>query len=394
MVDTELEDGASNREETGNAAPKKAKNRILTIGLPLLILVAATGGLLWWLNARNYVSTDDAYIDAHVVRIAPQIAGVVSDLTVEPNQRVDAGDLLVAISPDTVMPVVEGQRAGISEARARASEARSAVQAARAQQQRAAAAVRQAQADMAHAQDTLDRLLNARSLDAGAVAQNDIVAARTSVANAGAALAAARSDASAANAQLANARSGEQAARAAIEAADAQAAGGQVALDQTRIAAPMAGSIANISINQGSYVSPGLQMMALVPDELWVTANFKETDLDSITVGDNVSIAIDAYPGRSFAGELIQYSAPRGKNFSFCPRRTRPAISLRWCSAFRCALSLPKSCLQIWSLALACRWCPRSESGNSGDEPWRAPPPPITNGPTNGRRRVNAARGC
>lgn len=319
MVDTELEDGASNREETGNAAPKKAKNRILTIGLPLLILVAATGGLLWWLNARNYVSTDDAYIDAHVVRIAPQIAGVVSDLTVEPNQRVDAGDLLVAISPDTVMPVVEGQRAGISEARARASEARSAVQAARAQQQRAAAAVRQAQADMAHAQDTLDRLLNARSLDAGAVAQNDIVAARTSVANAGAALAAARSDASAANAQLANARSGEQAARAAIEAADAQAAGGQVALDQTRIAAPMAGSIANISINQGSYVSPGLQMMALVPDELWVTANFKETDLDSITVGDNVSIAIDAYPGRSFAGRIDSIQRAAGQEFQLLP---------------------------------------------------------------------------
>lgn len=319
MTDSTVGNGAGDKPGIGGHEDGKLKGRLFKVGLSLLVLVAAIGGVAWWLDARNYVSTDDAFIDAHVVRVAPQIAGVVSDLAVEPNQRVAAGDLLVAISPDTVMPLVEGQRAGINEARARANEALSGVRAAQAQKERAAAGLQQARANAARAKDSLDRLLKARSMDEGAVAQNEIVAARTAVANAGAALAVARSEASAADAQFANARSAEQAARAAIDAADAQAASGQVALDQTKISAPMAGSIANISINQGSYVTPGLQMMALVPDDLWVTANFKETDLDRVRVGDSVEIEIDAYPGRSFSGRVDSIQRAAGQEFQLLP---------------------------------------------------------------------------
>lgn len=294
------------------------KKGFLLIGLVVLVMLIAGGGA-WWLHSRKYETTDDAFIDAQVVRIAPQIAGVVSELRVQPNDRVEAGALLASIAPDNVMPEVARQRAGVSEARAQAGSTRANVQSAQAALQRANAAVSEARARYNNARSTLSRLKAAREMNQGSVAANDIDTAQTALDTAQAALASAQGAAEAARAQLAGARAAVASADAAIRSAEAQAQGGQVSLDQTRIVAPMAGSIAKLSINTGSYVAPGMQMMALVPDQLWVTANFKETQLARIHVGDPVDITIDAYPDRHFSGKVDSIQRAAGQEFQLLP---------------------------------------------------------------------------
>lgn len=294
------------------------KQRVLAIAAAVLVVVAI-GGTLWWLHARQYVSTDDAFIDAQVVRIAPQLAGVVDELPVSPNQHVDAGTLLVSISPDTVMPQIARQQAGISEAQAQAGTVRASVGSAQAALTRARAAVADAQGQYDNARSTLARLQSASKADSNSVAGTELDAARAAYDSARARLQSARGDVAAATAQLAAARQSVRSADAAIRSAKAQADSGKVSLDQTRITAPMAGSIANITVNRGSYVAPGLQMMALVPDRMWVTANFKETELAKIHVGDPVDISIDAYPDRHFSGKVASIQRAAGQEFQLLP---------------------------------------------------------------------------
>lgn len=309
---------AEDTEESDDTSSGVNKRKVAAIALPVL-LVLALGGFFWWLHSRHYVSTSDAFIDAQVVRVAPQVAGVVSDLPVQPNQHVRQGELLVAISPDTVLPVVARQEADVSDARARAGASREGVRRAEAARQTAAAAVARAEAQESKARKDLSRLLAAKKLNPDSVAAMDIDAARTALSDASARLTSARSDAKAASAAFASAQLAVRSADAGVRSAQAQAEGGKVSLDQTRIVAPMNGSIANLSINRGSYVSPGLQMMALVPDDLWVTANFKETELNKIHVGDQVSIKIDAFPGHKFAGKVASIQRAAGQEFQLLP---------------------------------------------------------------------------
>ena len=312
-------DGDGESPVEGRNSPSGGNGRkVLRVAVPV-VLILAIGGLLWWLHARHYVSTNDAFVDAQVVRIAPQVAGVVSELRVQPNEHVEPGSLLVAIAPDTVLPVIARQKADISEARAQASATRASVQSAQAARQKASAAVSQAEAQYRKAKSDLARLMKARKMSPDSVAASDVDAVRTALDSAKARLISARGDADAATAELASARLKVQSANAVIRSAQAQAEGGKVSLDQTRIVAPMSGSIANIAINRGSYVAPGLQMMALVPDNLWVTANFKETQLSKIHVGDPVDIKIDAYPGRTFAGKVDSIQRASGQEFQLLP---------------------------------------------------------------------------
>ena len=312
--DNETSDTSKTPAGKSNGNRKKAL-RIATAAFLFVVL----GSALWWLHARHYETTSDAFIDAQVVRISPQVAGIVSELPTRPNQHVTPGQLLVAIAPDTVLPEIAKQQAGVVQAQAQAASARSGIASAQASRTAAAASAAAARAQMEKAEQDLARLENLKKIDPGDVSQAQLDAAQAAAATARAQYSAGSESAREAEANLASARQQASSANAATRSAQASAESGQVSLDKTHITAPMAGYIADISINRGSYVAPGLQMMALVPDDLWITANFKETQLAKIHVGDPVSIKIDAYPNRHFSGRVDSIQRATGQEFQLFP---------------------------------------------------------------------------
>lgn len=283
------------------------------------VLLAAVVGMLLWLNSRNYVSTDDAFIDAQIVHIAPQVAGVIDALAVVPNQHVEPGDLLASINPDTTTALLIQQQAGLAQGEAQTGEARAQFAGAEAALTRAEADLAAQQAQALRAQRDFDRLIAAQRRDEAVVAETQIDTARSQLQTARAQVASARGAVASARAQLESARDAIRSAEAQRRAAAARVAQAQLGVGQSRITAPLAGHVTNIAVNKGSYVSPGTQIMALVPDDLWVTANFKETQLAVIRPGQPVKITIDAYPGVTFTGKVASIQRGAGQAFQLFP---------------------------------------------------------------------------
>ena len=218
------------------------------------------GGAYWW-HASGRVSTDDAFIEGRIVRIAAQVAGRVEKLAVTDNQWVKARDLLVQLDDREYRAQAEQ-----AEAEARAAEV----------------AAENAAADARRAEQLFARQLIARqALDA--------------------ALAATRMRA------------------AEAEAARKRAAEAALKLSYTRITAPEAGRVTRRTVEEGAYVQVGQILMSIVPNDFWVIANFKETQLTRIRPGQPVEIKVDAYPGMVLRGHVDSVQAGTGSRFSLLP---------------------------------------------------------------------------
>lgn len=261
------------------------------IGLAVIGLVAVAGGILWWLNARQYVSTDDAFIDTHIAYIAPQIAGRIKTIYVTDNEMVRVGQKLADIDPASA-------RAQYQQAQAQKEQAETALAEAKAQAKSAAAKTVQANQD-------LKRYRALQRHDSAAVSrlQMDslVAAARTAAANQ-----------NAAEQQIAGAK-------AQIKVAKARLATSALNLSYTKIVAPVAGHVTKRNIAIGDYVSPGQDMMAIVPLKLWVTANFKESEINGMHKGDPATISIDACGGDEVKGHVNSIQRGAGQAFQILP---------------------------------------------------------------------------
>ena len=307
------------QEDTEGTEGKSSKKTWIKIAAIVVIVLIAIFGFRAWNHSRHYVSTEDAFLDAQVVRISPQIAGTIEKLDVNSNQPVKAGDLLLRISPDTLRPKLEGGRAGVASAQAQLSEARSRVTSAQAACRAARSQVGEPASKLSEAQSDLARLEQARSRDPATVAAQDIDTAHSAVASARAALQSARANADQVCSQAQSAQEAVRSAQAGIASAKAEKQGAQVTFDQSEIRAPFPGWVANLSVNTGSYVTPGSQMLALVPKQIYVTANFKETDLAKLKVGDAVTVKVDAYPDRTLNAKIASFQRAAGQEFQLLP---------------------------------------------------------------------------
>lgn len=283
------ERGASQTE--ASAARKFFRRPLVGAGVAIVVLAVVLGGILWWLNARKYETTDDAFIDTHIVQISPQIAGQVIRIYVADNQLVRAGQPLVDIDP-------RDPTARLNQLLAQAAQADTQIAQARAAEAGAAAQAANAARDLA-------RYLYLKRTTPAAVAQQQIDQAQAAAKNA-----AAQRDA--AEAQI----SGAQAQIKILKAQEAQA---RLSLSYTRIVAPVNGHIAQRSVALGNYVSPGQQLMALVPLQLWVTANYKETQLAHMRVGQPVTIGVDACPDAGLRGRIDSIQRGAGQAFGILP---------------------------------------------------------------------------
>jgi membrane fusion protein (multidrug efflux system) len=293
------------------------RRRLPRFLLAIALSAAAVGAFVWWREARRWETTDDAFIDVHMVHIAPQVAGRVAHVLVKDNQLVKQGELLVQIDPADLKAKLDQALANEANAAASLTEAKAqrAVQQVNIEQSRAQIGVAEANAGIAVIQQKRDRALAA----ARAISTQQLDDANANARSTAANLVAARKKEASDEAELAVTAGQIAAARANLESATAQVEEARLNLSYTRVVAPEAGRIARKNVSSGDYVQTGQDLMALVPVHLWITANFKETQLQRMRVGQPVEIRVDAYPGQVFKGHVDSFQPGSGAAFSLLP---------------------------------------------------------------------------
>jgi membrane fusion protein (multidrug efflux system) len=314
--DGKKDDDGKDDEDDG---PPLWKRPVFWIVLIAVAAVLIIGGTLFWLHKRQYASTDDAFVDAHVVRIAAEVQGKLTHVAGADNRHVQAGTLLATIEPYASSATLDQAKAQALQADAGIQQAEAQVASAQAQRQQAAAQARDPAAQAAKAAADLKRYLALRQLDPLAVSGTQIDQARAQADASAAQAAAARRAIDNADAQIEVAQKQVKAARAQKGAAEAQIASARVTVGHLDIRAPVSGQVVNRTVNLGSYVSPGTQLMAIVPDAIYITANFKETQITRMRPGQPVDISVDAFPDIPFKGHVDSIQRGAGQAFALLP---------------------------------------------------------------------------
>jgi len=294
------------------------RKRMLLLLLPALLAVAAYGGWDWWRDWRFQQSTDDAYIQADVSLISPKIEGYIKEVRVQDNEQVKAGQVLFVIDDsDYAARVAQAQAAVTSE------EAMVATFATRHEYQeaminQAAAEVDAAQAEVTRADQDQKRYVSLVTSDVAT--RQRFETAEADAKKAAAALLKTQAALTAANEQLAviDAQKREEEARLLQARATLRLA--QNDLDNTVIRAPVDGVAGNRAGQTGQYVKAGTQLLSLVPlPQVYVTANFKETQLTLMRPGQPAQVSVDAYPDHVIQGHVESFAPGSGAQFSLLP---------------------------------------------------------------------------
>jgi membrane fusion protein, multidrug efflux system len=311
-----------NPAEVVEARPKRRRIPVIVVGV--LALALAVWGLNRYLYSRHHVSTDNAQIDGHITLIAPRIAAFVTRVLVDDNQHVQAGDTLVVLDDRDLKVRLQQAEADLHEAeaavgsRGRAGQTQAELQATRAEAASAQASVSAAEADYHKAAVDVERYRKLAAQKIVSAQQFD--AAEAAAAQAAAKLEAARRQAAAAGSQVSASGAAVRSADARLAAAQAAVSNAGLQLSYAYITAPVAGIVAKRNAEVGALVQVGQTLMSIVPDEnVWVTANLKETQLTHVRVGDRAEFTVDAYPGRSFEGQVESLSPATGARFALLP---------------------------------------------------------------------------
>jgi membrane fusion protein (multidrug efflux system) len=280
------------------------------------VIALIIAGLLFWRHSSRHETTDDAFIDGQASRIAAQAAGRVTQLHVTDNQEVKAGDPLIEIDSSDVQARVDQARAQLATAESQVEQAEAQADSVRANAAQADATVRQAEADETRAAQDLARF---RGVDPDAVSRRQADSALADERSARAKLDAARSTARAAVAQTKAAQAQVRVARAGVETARASNAAVELQLSYTHVVAPIAGRVTRRSVDVGNVISIGQPLLSIVSHDLWVTANYKETQLTEMRVGQAVDIKVDAFPDVKFAAHVNSIQRGTGSFFSLLP---------------------------------------------------------------------------
>ena len=346
--------------------PSRTASPGFRIAVVIAIIVLLVVGLFIYRYVTSYESTDDAQVDGHVNSISARISGHVVKLNVQDNQFVPAGTVLVEIDPADYQVALERAKAEFEDARglaiaagvdvpiasvsttsqlsstqAEADSARAGIQAARQQSEAAKAQLQQAEANNVKAQNDVGRYR--QLVDKQEISQQQYDQAVAAARAGDAAVAAARANADAAVQQVSQAQSklaqaeanwrsantaprqmtGMRAKAASAEAevqrrkADLDQA--QLNLQYTKILAPVAGVVSDRTVEVGQNVVPGQELMKVIPlDDIWITANLKETQLRNIKVGQPVTVEVDA-TGRKYKGKVDSIAGASGARFSLLP---------------------------------------------------------------------------
>ncbi len=315
-------DNDRGRRDGGEKADKPRSKKPLII-VAIVVVSLAIAGFFIWFARRNQVSTDDAYTDGNVVTMSPKVSGYVVRLYIDDNSRVRKGELLLSIDPRDYEAARSQAQAALALADAQLKSAQESLRIARVQypaQLRTAEAQEQsAAASLSQAERQYERQ---HQVDRRATTQESIDASTSQQLSTAAGLKSARAQGAVAKLvpqQIRLAESTVQEREAQVRQAQAQLAQANLNLGYTEIRAPQDGFVTQRSVQLGDYLGAGATMFLIVTPDVWVTANFKETEIGRMRPGDRVDLKIDAYAGYELSGHVqsIQYGS--GSRFSAFP---------------------------------------------------------------------------
>jgi membrane fusion protein, multidrug efflux system len=302
------------------AAPaKKQPNRKVVIVAGMIALAALAAGGRMWYRSAHFVETENAYVAGHVHPVSSRIAGIVTKVLIEDNQMVREGDVIAELDPFDQRVKVEQIQAQIASAETQVLQADAQVAQVNAQASAAQAQVKQAEAMLVRANQDAQRYSQLYTSQMKAVSKAELDAATAARASAQADVAARKDSAAAAKAQIAAAASARDVLKAQISVLKVQLKDAEQQLAYNKVLAPVSGRIGKRSVEVGQRVQPGQQLTALVQDNVWVTANFKETQLAKMQIGQPVHISVDAVPGRELVGRVDSFSPASGNQFALLP---------------------------------------------------------------------------
>jgi membrane fusion protein (multidrug efflux system) len=271
--------------------------------LAVCLLAGGALGLRWWLHARARVTTDNAFVEGHVAYVSPRVAGSVLEVLVDDNQHVHAGDLLVRLDPADFEATAARLRAELEEARNRVAEARATVEALEAERKVAEVELWRASQEAERVAAMLRTGAASAKQNESAVAERDAAAAR---------IRALERRAAAAQALIRN--------EVPVRSAEAGLRQAELDLAYASVVAPFDGVVGRRSVEVGENVARGRPLLAIASDEqAWVVANFKETQLEQMEVGDPAEIRVDAFPDHVWYGRVESIAPATGATFALIP---------------------------------------------------------------------------
>jgi membrane fusion protein (multidrug efflux system) len=316
----DAKDGGKDAQESGPPKPRSKKPLII---LGAVVVVAAIVAFFIWFAHRNQVATDDAYTDGNVITMAPKVSGYVVELLINDNSRVRRGDLLLRIEPQDFRTAQAAAQSQLALAKAQLKTAETALRiahvqfpaqlvSAEAQRQSAAAVLAQAQASYARQHEVDRRATTQENIDTATSQQlssnANLKSAQAQVAIAGLV-----------PEQIQQAMNAVSEKTAQVQQAESQLEQANLNLSYTEIRSPSDGFITLRSVQRGTYLTAGQTMFLIVTPDVWVTANFKESQIGRMLPGDAVDLEVDAYSGFKLHGHVqsIQYGS--GSRFSAFP---------------------------------------------------------------------------
>ncbi len=335
--DKKQDDGGG--EKKGDQQQKHGKfKRFITSPIGILVLVVLSvllilAGLSFWHYSKTHESTDDAYTTGHTHMVSPRVQGLVIERWVDDNQVVKQGNLLIKLDPRDYEVALERAQANLDQADAQVLQAQgqfvqaeAAILQAKAQVTQARAQVDQAGANYEVAGVNYGRASSLFGKDLRAVAKQDVDTTKSALDANRAAFNAAKAnvEASESNVQAAiatrDSRAGDlAAAKAAVSVARANVDNAKLQLSYCWVLAPVDGRVSKRTVEVGQQLSPGQAIMSVTPDDVWVLANFKETQLGKVRIGQRVDIAVDMFKGHPFTGRVDSIQNGSGATYSLLP---------------------------------------------------------------------------
>nr|WP_314581497.1 HlyD family secretion protein [uncultured Pseudomonas sp.] len=297
--------------------PAQLKRRLF-IFFVVVLLIALAFFAQWYLKGRFYETTDNAYVQGEITRVSSQLGARVSEVRVQDNQHVDKGQLLVRLEPDDFRLSIDRAQATLATREAERVQAQSKLTQ---QSSLIAASDAQVQANQATLGRTQIDLARLQKLRTPGFVSEEQVTTMTADSNV------ARSQVTKAQADAQSQRQQVNALNAEIKRLDAQIATAradlaqaQINMQRTEIHSPISGLVGQRAARNGQYVQAGAYLLSIVPDEdIWVQANFKETQIENMEIGQSAELTFDSFPSTPIKGQVNSLFAASGAQFSLLP---------------------------------------------------------------------------